>query len=303
MISFIIVNYNSYQYVEQLINNIHSIVRSLDYEIIVWDNASPIHQPFTHYEQTTIYYGKENGGFGSGCNLAAEKAKGNYLLFINPDVTIISENLFKQYQLLDTGIIGLLGCKHITEEKKVENAIRRFPSLREVIKNIFYLNVISDYGDLKNQVHQKLITCQVVSGSFLLITKKIFYEVGQFDTQFFMYSEESDLCKRIQNMGYKIALSDETIICHQGAKSTPSQFFQINNIHVSELLFVKKHNNLLYYQTYKLFNSINKLLRGMLTGVVGIFSNHEINKQKSTALIKTVYLNCFRPRYALPNKR
>ena len=89
-LSIIIVNYNNYELTNECINSVLNTVKNLEYEIIVVDNNSPndsydkIYEKFGEVENVTVIKSKENAGFGAGNNLGAEKAIGEYLLFLNP---------------------------------------------------------------------------------------------------------------------------------------------------------------------------------------------------------------------------
>ena len=117
-LSIIIVNYNNYELTNECINSVLNTVKNLEYEIIVVDNNSPndsydkIYEKFGEVENVTVIKSKENAGFGAGNNLGAEKAIGEYLLFLNPDILVIDNAIEKMLNTIkDNQDIGLLSGK------------------------------------------------------------------------------------------------------------------------------------------------------------------------------------------------
>ena len=94
-ISFITITYNGLNDTCELINSIHSIVKSITYEIIVVDNASKINEAEiikNKYPNVIVVRSEINLGFSGGNNLGIKQAKGNYLFLINNDTYILEDN-------------------------------------------------------------------------------------------------------------------------------------------------------------------------------------------------------------------
>src|SRR5438046_4611 len=98
-VSVIIVNYNTSSFVKKCIESIIKCSTKVIYEIIIIDNQSPnrdIEEFQNHYSNTSFYFLSKNRGFGAGCNYGAFRAKGKYLLFLNPDI-ILTQNCFSTF--------------------------------------------------------------------------------------------------------------------------------------------------------------------------------------------------------------
>ncbi|MBK7252919.1 MAG: glycosyltransferase [Ignavibacteria bacterium] len=90
-LSIIIVNYNTHEYLEKCLYSILKYLRKINFEIIVVDNNSTdrsIEKLEEKFVNVKFYFLNENKGFGAGCNYAAGKSSGKYLLLVNPDIEV-----------------------------------------------------------------------------------------------------------------------------------------------------------------------------------------------------------------------
>ena len=155
-LSIIIVNYKNYELtnkcIDSVIDNMYSIK---DYEIIVIDNNSPnesyeeIEKKFGAIDNISIIKNSINAGFGAANNLGAKKAKGEYVLFLNPDILIVDNALEKMLEKIkEDSEIGLLSGKLLND------VVRRIPTTKiEVNANIAkikneLIKLIADYFNL-----------------------------------------------------------------------------------------------------------------------------------------------------------
>ena len=96
-LSIVIVNYLNYSLTEKCVDSVIENVDNIDYEIIIVDNCSPnesyeiLNRKYGNYNNITVFKNEKNDGFGFGNNIGAKKAKGEYLLFLNPDVIILKD--------------------------------------------------------------------------------------------------------------------------------------------------------------------------------------------------------------------
>ena len=101
-LSVIIVSYNVRHYLAQCLHSVWHAIQGIDAEVIVVDNASHDDTvlylrtcfPETQYPQLRIVESLENLGFGKANNLAAAQARGQYLLFLNPDTILTEHTLY-----------------------------------------------------------------------------------------------------------------------------------------------------------------------------------------------------------------
>lgn len=307
MVSIIIVTYNSNQFLLETIKSIYNIIKSVEFEIIVWDNASSLPPVSTSQFPFDVYIGDQNEGFGSGCNKGSEKAKGDFLLFLNPDAILLNDKLKDFCNILNDGDVGIIGCAHYDGSFKITKSSRSFPDLKSAFCNLFFLNALFPqskiFGDYEKTwfSHLEKSTIDVVGGAFLLIKRDLFEKICGFDERFFLYTEETDLCYRLNSLGYKVLFNPEMKIQHFQGKSTPNSFTSVRNLFVSENLFVKLHHRKIYWIIFILVNLLNKLNRAFICFLFGIYKNDKSQVEKGKLFFKaSIWGNPFKTIYFKP---
>lgn len=252
-LSIIIVNYNVKEFLLNLLDSLQKASKNISYEIIVVDNNSndkSIEAVNKKYPSIITIKNNSNLGFGVANNQALKIAKGKYLLLINPD-TIVKENTLDVMLnfMKDNQEIGVAGCKVLNPNGTIQLACRRsfpkpwvsftkiiglsalFPKSKLFAKyNLTYLN--------ENQSYE----VDAISGSFMMLSRKAYEKVGGFDSDFFMYGEDLDLCYRIKQNGFKVFyLSDTEIIHYKGESTKRSSIDETKIFYDAMHLFVKKH--------------------------------------------------------------
>ncbi len=198
---------------------------------------------------------KTNRGFGWGCNLGAKLAKGEYLLFLNPDVILkdplLLQKTLKFLKMKKGAIIGALTYSLEDNKKRLLSFRRRpnfytflfeFTNLKKLWPNNPYSRHFNFLDANVYDLEKECLEVDSVSGSFLSIAKKDFYSIGMFDTNFFLYLEDLDLCLRWRNNKKLVYMCPELKIYHYGGGS--SRMKERINVEAwidSRLLFVNKH--------------------------------------------------------------
>ena len=249
-LSVIIVNYKTPVLLENCIKSIISNPPSCDYEIIVADNNScDGSESVSKYERVRYLALPENGGFSYANNRGLEQAKGDYILFLNPDTIINPNVLSKALNKASEDKIGCVGVRLETSDGTLDYACRRgFPTLKNSIfkfcglDRIFKTKFFSGYNLLYLDEHENYpVDCVV--GAFMMMKKSILNEIGGFDERFFMYGEDIDLCLRIHNAGYtNYYLGSQTIIHKKRASSKKSDIAK-KAFYSSMWLYYEKHHS------------------------------------------------------------
>lgn len=253
MVSFIIVNYKSIQYSEKCIDSIYNTIKSVPFEIIIVNNSPEENlQALQSKGKNILIIQNTNTGFSSGCNLGAKYARGDYFLFLNPDIILLNDffpELFGYFKNKDFGAIGL---KLFNLENEFQISFGKFPTILGEIRNKKIKKAFrKGKKDIINKIEELYKFPKIVdwvSGAALLIKKSIFEKVGGFDERFFLYYEDSDLCKRINKTGIDNYFFPYSKIIHFEAENIRENFTEIY-IHAkkSQLLYYKLHNGI--YQT------------------------------------------------------
>ena len=228
-VSVIIINYNTLEITKDAINSILEKTKEINYEIILVDNAS-VDGSVEYFENN--YKGKilfikntENLGFGRANNKGIEIAKGKYVFLLNSDTLLINNAikiLFDYMELnLKTGVCGgnLYNEKLLPTASYSKKMMGYKTEYLEAIINVFRIKILRRKGSYFN-TKNKPKKVEIIIGADMFIRKEILKKVGNFDEDFFMYHEESELCFRILKNGYNIYSVPEAKIIHLESRSS-----------------------------------------------------------------------------------
>ncbi len=252
-LSVIIVNYNVKYFLEQCLYSVQKACSGMQAEIIVVDNNSGDgSKPYLEEKFTGVHFiwNNDNIGFARANNLALEKAKGEFVLFLNPD-TLLAEDCMEKCigSLKVNKKAGALGIRMVDGTGNfLKESKRAFPS---PLTSLFKLSGLArlfprsktfaryHLGHLsENENHE----VDVLAGAFMMIPQKVLSEVGNFDEKFFMYGEDVDLSYRIQKAGYSnYYFSESTIIHFKGESTKRGSLNYVRLFYKAMSLFVKKH--------------------------------------------------------------
>jgi len=252
-LSIIIVNYNVREFLANLFDTLYKAIEGIEAEIIVVDNASAdgsqeyIKQ---NHPGVILIENQVNGGFSKANNLGLKRAKGKFLLLLNPD-TLVREDTFRvmmEYMESDSSI-GMAGCKILNPDGTLQLACRRsFPSPWVSFCRITGLSSIFPKSPLfarynltyldENQSYE----VDAISGSFMMVKREVYEKMGGLDESYFMYGEDLDWCLRVQKTGYKVHYVHSTQIIHYKGESTKrSSIDETRHFYNAMHLFVKKN--------------------------------------------------------------
>lgn len=238
---------------EQCLLSVEKALKNLNAEIIVIDNNSQdgsVDFFKNRFSKVVFKWNKSNTGFAKANNQALEMAKGDYILFLNPD-TILSEDCLEKSigfirsknDKIALGIKMLDGSGKFLKESK-----RSFPSpgtsfyKLSGLSKLFPRSTVFSRYHLGNLNENKSHEVDVLAGAFMLIPKKILSKTGGFDEQFFMYGEDIDLSYRIQKAGYKnFYFAGSQIIHFKGESTKKGSLDYVKTFYNAMSLFVKKH--------------------------------------------------------------
>jgi len=280
-VSIIILTYNSSGYISKLLESIERFHKDLkNIEIIVVDNNST-DNTLDKLEKSRVNHQlreiPKNIGFSAGINNGSRNAKGEYLLFINPDTIFESGDIWEMINVFEKEKdVGIVGGKLINENGNLEKSSGKFYNL---INTIFLaLGVEELFGTRKSPI--KLSKVDFVSGGFLMIKKSFFKKLGGFDNNFFMYVEDVDLCKRAKELGYATYFTPNTSLIHSSHGSS-DRSFAIENIYKSIFYYHEKHSSKL---TLILVKLILKLKAHILVIVGRMINNKYLSDTYKGAL-------------------
>ena len=224
MITIIIVNWNSGQYLRQCIESISLISGQFINKIIVVDNASKDEsiRDIEKFNNVKLINAGFNLGFGRACNLGAREASNSkYLLFLNPDATLSVDVLAKTMDYMEgpnAAHIGICGVQLIDAVGHISRSCSRFPSAGIFTAHSLGINKILPGLGQPMMEWDHLTTREVdqVIGAFFLVRKNVFDQLNGFDERFFVYFEEVDFSYRACQKGWLTTYLAEAQAFHVG---------------------------------------------------------------------------------------
>jgi len=271
-VSIIIVNYNTKDVLRDCLESIYEQTRQVHFEVIVVDNASAdgsVNMIKDCFSKVILIENSENRGFAAANNQGIKIAKARYLLLLNSDTVILDDAIRKTVEFADSHKeAGILGCRVLNPDSSLQPTCFMFPSLLNAVLLTSYLNNLFPrnrfFGREQmtwwDRTDEREV--DVVTGCFMLVRKTAIKQVGEMDTRFFMYAEETDWCYRFKQADWKIMFTPVGEIIHAGGCSAkqmkPKMVLQLR---ASVLLFFKKHRTRLSYRVACLFMSLFFLLR------------------------------------------
>ncbi len=162
-----------------------------------------------------------NPGFGAGCNRGAARARGDALLFLNPDCRIEADTIARLRGFLAADI-GLLGAAIVGSDGKPEPASRRRdPLLRRAAMSMLGLGAVDVAEDATD-----VQPVDIVSGAAMLVPRAVFERLRGFDEGYFLHCEDIDLCRRVRDAGLRVVCANSVRIVHaKGTSSRARPFF------------------------------------------------------------------------------
>ena len=245
-VSIILINYKTKDLTINAINSVIEKTEGIEYEIFVVDNNSQdgsIEAIEKAFPNINIIKNSVNAGFGDGNNIAIRQAYGKYILCLNTDTILINNAVKIMFDFMETNSdVGVCGGNLYDADLKSVMSYANFPnfwnsmSVSWLLKKIF--PVLRNHKEIKN-----LKDVDFITGADIFFRKTVLDKIGIFDEQFFMYSEEVDLCKRIKNDGFKIKIVPDAKIIHLEGKSTKN-FWNNTKMRVkSKYLYARKHQS------------------------------------------------------------
>ncbi len=229
-LSIVIVGYNTREFLSGCVAGILDDPRHADYEIIVVDNDSrdgTVRMLREMYPNVTVIENRGNRGFAAACNQGMAISRAPFILLLNPDTRILPGNIGKALDYITTRpAAGIVGCRILYPDGSTQPSIRDFPGIWNCFVESFFLYGLFPRSRLFGRYHG---TCfdysreqeaNVLLGAFLLLRKSLIDEIGLLDERFFVYAEETDLCRRSQSAGWKNLYTPGAEIIHYEAGSS-----------------------------------------------------------------------------------
>jgi N-acetylglucosaminyl-diphospho-decaprenol L-rhamnosyltransferase len=213
-IAAIIVSYNSATALPECLASLHDCLGPA--QVIVVDNASSDASVAIARElDAEVIASDSNLGFGAACNLGALSAEHEILLFVNPDVRVVSVDVARLRELIGRRPFGLLAPRALLVGEGQEPNLRRVPSWPySVAREAFGPVLPRELSGRRGAVHGLRRRRRWLNGALLLAARSEFLDLGGFDERLFMYYEDQELSRRYARRRLPVWVTDAITARH-----------------------------------------------------------------------------------------
>ena len=286
MLSIIIVSWNTRQDLLRCLDSIMSAPPTCPFEVLVFDNSSAdgsAEAVATAYPQVRLEVSPQNLGFGRANNRATSSAKGQLWLLLNPDTIVHSGAIDVLVSYLESHPkVAAVGPRLVYPDGSLQPSIERLPTLYNEWWRLLHLDRLypmSQYPQSTLASRQPQLV-EVLSGACLLLRRETVESGGLFDEEYFVYSEEIDLCDRLHRDGWDLHWVPEAVVTHLGGRSTRQvatpMFIELYR---NKVKFFRKRRGRLSAWFYKLILLQAALVRyilGMLMQILPLKSRNDL---------------------------
>ncbi|MFH1890369.1 MAG: glycosyltransferase family 2 protein [Candidatus Kuenenbacteria bacterium] len=248
-LSIVVLNYKSKNLIKYLLKRALSFKLPWHWEIIVVDNDSrdkigeliDLNFPVVKFIQS-----KRNIGMGGGNNLGIKESHGEYILIANPDITLNEKAVIEMVDFLDKNErAGVAGPRILNPDKTIQETCFRWPNFFTFLyrrtflgrtkkgrESLYYFS----YQDIDLSQNRQV---DWVLGGCLMIRAKALQDTGVFDDRFFLFLEDTDLCRRMWQKDWQVWYLAKAEVIHlphrlsQNEGSLGSFFSKLTWVHLS----------------------------------------------------------------------
>lgn len=241
-VSTVVVTYNSAQWIERCLDSVRG------HETVVVDNGSTdgtvalVRERFPEVRLVE----QENSGMGGGNNAGMRIASGRYFLLLNSDAWVLGDAVERLAAFADGHPeAAVVGPRLLNPDGSLQRSARAFPTLWRLATEYLFLRKLAPRSRALNRFyeggfdHDEVREVDWLFGACLLVRRDAADEVGLFDEDFFMFSEETDWCYRFRQAGWKVFFFPGAEVVHVGGGSHGGSLFA-ENVR-GQLRFLAKH--------------------------------------------------------------
>lgn len=268
-LSIVIVNWNTKILLKQCLSSILARPPHCTFQIWVVDNASTDGSATllkTEFSHLKCIFNEQNVGFAKANNQAIEQITSPYILLLNPDTEVYPNSLSFLVDFMSKhSKAGAAGARLLNPDGTLQTSAYKAPTLWREFWRLLHLDRLYPYANYQQQmwVTDKVREVDVLKGACMILRRDALAHESCFDEDFFIYSEEVDLCRRIQQAGWKLFWVPQAQILHyegQSTKQLATPMFL--NLYRSKLLYFRKYYGFsggVIYKFILLFASLIRL--------------------------------------------
>ncbi len=251
-LSIIIVSWNSLAYLERCLESLVDSKIGVAHEVIVVDNASydrTVAFVQGYYPGIRVIANPENRGFAAANNQALAVARARYVLLLNPDTVVHKGAIDALVAFMDAHPeAAAAGPALRNEDGTPQHTGVRFPNNLNIFFEALFLDRLFPRSKLFGR-HKELYAnttvprrVDYVQGACMIVRAEVVQRIGGLDEQFFLYFEEVDWCKRMQQAGFAVYSCPSAAVTHlANIELGHYDERRVVHYHRSLILFYRKH--------------------------------------------------------------
>jgi len=271
-LSVIIVSHNTRDLLAQCLASVYAHPPHGDFEVLVVDNASAdgsAQMVRQRFPQVHLIENRQNAGFARANNQAIRQSTGQHVLLLNPDTEVEPGALETLVRFMDGHPqAAAAGARLVNPDGSLQPSCHPAPTLSREFWRLFHLDALWPYAcySTAGWDSETPREVDVVQGACLILRREALDQVGLLDEDYFIYSEEVDLCHRLHRCAWKVYWVPHAVVVHRGGQSTQqaeSEMFL--RLYQGKVLYFRKHHGCLAGHLYKLILFAAALARLLLS--------------------------------------
>jgi N-acetylglucosaminyl-diphospho-decaprenol L-rhamnosyltransferase len=271
-LTIVVVNWNTCDLTKQNLRSIFQTLSDLEYEVIVVDNASSdgsVEMVRTEFPRVSLLQNHENVGFSRANNQAINQSQGRYVLLLNSDAYLTDQAgqilVRKMDEMPD---VGIAGAGLYNPDGTVQEDHGNLPTLSIEIITLLGLNKVFNRFRQNHGVREKT---GWVKGAAMVLRKEMLDQIGLLDEDFFMFSEEIDLCYRAKQAGWNVLYLPEAHVVHLEAGSTGQIVERVLRLYNGKLRYYRLHHGVTSRLILLSAMFVSSYLKFIVYSLIGLF--------------------------------
>jgi N-acetylglucosaminyl-diphospho-decaprenol L-rhamnosyltransferase len=218
-----------------------------------------------------------NPGYGGALNEGIALASGEYLILMNGDAWPLPQAVERLVEVARReSRAGIVGPRLLNPDGTLQPSVRGFPTLWRLATEYLFLRRLAPRSRIFNAFygsrfdHRSRRDAEFLVGAVMLVRREMVDEIGGFDTSFFMFNEEVDVCYRARSAGWSVLFWPGAEFVHVGGASTSAVWPQMYREQLrSHLRFLAKHHGLELAERARRLLVVSMWVRAFVFGIVG----------------------------------
>lgn len=198
-----------------------SLGTDVNYRIILTLNISEDESFLDEFADLplTIIRNRKVKGFGANHNAAFRRCDSVFFAIVNPDIRANPLSIRPLLDLLAAPDIGACGPAVFSASGVLEDSARFFPTF----SRLFWRRV-RKVRNLDYRLSNSPLPVDWIAGMFVVVKSTAFADIGGFDERYFMYLEDTDLCRRLRLKGFQVVLQPAAAVVHDAQRASRKSF-------------------------------------------------------------------------------